>query len=128
MTTWIIPCNVKYYDVFGAFNTLKRIEWRQSTKVEVGDQVYVYVGRPYSAIMFKCKVNRVNITDLSIDDSAFNKELSTLPPYGRYMELELTDTFPKDQFELGTLREKGFKGSFQGPFRATSELLQLLEE
>ena len=39
METWIIPCNIKYYDVFGAFRTLKRIEWRQSTRVEVGDIV-----------------------------------------------------------------------------------------
>ena len=41
MTHWIVPSNIKYYDVFGAFRNLQRVEWKQSTKVKVGDMVYI---------------------------------------------------------------------------------------
>lgn len=39
MGNWIIPCNAKYYDVVGAFDKLKQIDWRQSTKVEIDDKM-----------------------------------------------------------------------------------------
>ena len=32
MASWIIPCNPKYYDVFGAFRTLNTVDWRQTAK------------------------------------------------------------------------------------------------
>ena len=40
---WIIPCNLKYYDVVGAFGKFDRLNWKQSTNIEVGDIVYVYI-------------------------------------------------------------------------------------
>ena len=45
---WIIPCNLKYYDVGGAFTNLKSIDWKQSNKsIAVGDIVYVCLcGQP----------------------------------------------------------------------------------
>lgn len=53
MTEWIIPCNLKYYDVKGAFSKFKAIDWKQSAKnICVGDIVYIYVGKPISAIKY----------------------------------------------------------------------------
>ena len=44
ITDWIIPCNPKYYDVFGAFDKMETIDWRQTAKnIEPGDAVYIYV-------------------------------------------------------------------------------------
>ena len=38
MADWVIPCNLKYYNVEGAFKNLKRIDWKQSAKnIEIGD-------------------------------------------------------------------------------------------
>ena len=129
MTTWIIPCNIKYYDIFGAFSKLKKLDWRQSTKVEAGDIVYVYVARPYSAIMYKCKANKVDLTfaQPDIDDSEFSKESSEPGHHDLYMELELMEAFPQDRYRLETLRECGFRGSFQGPVRAPEQIQRLLE-
>ena len=62
MQNWIIPCNLKYYDVFGAFRDLKKLDWKQSNpKIEIGDIVYIYVGAPVKAIMFKCRVTKVGL-------------------------------------------------------------------
>lgn len=44
MEQWIIPCNIKYYDVIGAFNELKCLDWKQSCKsINVGDEIYIYI-------------------------------------------------------------------------------------
>ena len=41
---WIIPANLKYYDVFGELKRFDVIEWRQRLKnVCEGDTVYIYL-------------------------------------------------------------------------------------
>jgi len=41
MNTWIIPCNINYYDFVGAFNELNIVNWKQSTNIELGDIVFM---------------------------------------------------------------------------------------
>lgn len=43
---WIIPCNPSQYDVVGAFKELKRVEWKQSTNINVDDIVFIYISKP----------------------------------------------------------------------------------
>ena len=125
MGNWIIPCNAKYYDVVGAFDKLKQIDWRQSTKVEIDDTVYIYVSRPYSSIMFKCKAIEVNISNPNIDDAEFMREPFT--NYGNYMRLELVEKYPQEQYNLEVLRAHGIKGSIQGPIRVPEGVQDLFE-
>lgn len=41
---WIIPANLKYYDVLGELKPFGVIEWRQRLKnVCEGDAVYIYL-------------------------------------------------------------------------------------
>ena len=86
---WIIPANLKYYDVFGELSKFGVIEWRQRLKdVSVGDIVYIYLSKPESYIAFKCIVEKVNVRRLSrtIDDSAYFKD-DTLKEVPLYMTL-----------------------------------------
>ena len=85
MTTWIIPCNVNYYDIAGAFESLRCIDWKQSRMFEVEDVVYIYMGRPIKAITYKCRVNKVNLPFLEIDDSAFIIKSEVYENYGNYI-------------------------------------------
>ena len=65
MTSWIIPCNLKNYDVIGAFKRFRKLNWKQSAKsIEVGDTVFIYIGKPVSGIKYKCKVNKVNLKNI----------------------------------------------------------------
>ena len=125
MTTWIIPCNVKYYDIIGAFEQLHRLNWKQSRKIEVGDEVYIYVGVPFKAIMFKCIVKKINLPEIEIDDSQFVIMGDKYLNYGNYMELELIQKFKEGQLKLEKLVENGLQGSVQGPRRADESLLRL---
>ena len=71
MTEWIITCNINVYNVEGAFDKLDTIDWKQSTYVEKGDIVYIYVGAPMSAIRYKCEAMEVELPEATIDDSEF---------------------------------------------------------
>lgn len=43
MKKWIIPSNLKQYDVIGAFNQFNEIDWTQkSASINVGDLVFIY--------------------------------------------------------------------------------------
>ncbi|MEG1929322.1 MAG: hypothetical protein RR090_12030, partial [Niameybacter sp.] len=80
---WVTICNPKKYDVIGAFKQLDVIEWKQSTNVEVGDVVYIYISAPYKEIKYKCKVTKVDLNEGVIDDSEFVLEGSSYTNYGR---------------------------------------------
>lgn len=58
---WIIPANPKYFDVIQEFEEKEIIDWKQSSDVRVGDLVYMYVGAPISALLYKCKAVEVDI-------------------------------------------------------------------
>lgn len=123
MEKWIVPCNVKYYDVNNAFNKLKKLDWKQSCKsINIGDEVYIYVGKPYSAIKYRCVVNKVNIESIEIDDSEFVIDGSPYENYHNYMELELLEVFADDELTIDVLRDRGLKGNIQSP-RCASNLL-----
>ena len=47
------------------------MDWKQSTNVEVGDLVYIYVSAPVRTISFKCEAILVNLSENLIDDSEF---------------------------------------------------------
>ena len=127
MAEWIIPCNLKYYDVIGAFNKLSCIDWKQSAKnISVGDIVYIYVGRPLMAIKFKCKVNKINLDSIEIDDSEFVIIGDNYMNYGNHMELELLVTYD-DQLNLAELKSHGLKGNVQGPRHMDAEIKSFID-
>lgn len=118
MTEWIIPCNLKYYDVKGAFSKFKAIDWKKSAKnICVGDIVYVYVGKPISAIKYKCRVNKTNLSKVEIDDSEFVINGENYENYGNHMELELIREYAGTELTRDMLVENGLKGNIQGPRR-----------
>ncbi len=58
---WIIPSNPKYYDSVHAFDNVNEIEWKQGKGIRKGDTVFMYVGAPVSAILYKCLVTKTDI-------------------------------------------------------------------
>ena len=52
---WVIPANASYFDVEGYFDSNDIVSWRYIKNILPGDIVYVYIGVPYSAIMYKCE-------------------------------------------------------------------------
>ncbi|MDE6849634.1 MAG: hypothetical protein K2J44_09895 [Ruminococcus sp.] len=128
MTEWIVPCNLKYYDVYDAFDKFDKIDWKQSNKsIEVNDIVYIYVGLPIKAIIYKCKVNRINLPFKEINDSEFVIDGINYESYGRYMELELIQTYNENLISLENMRKNGLSGNIQCTRRAGSEMSDYFE-
>ena len=58
---WIIPSNPKFFDIVHAFDSTDVIHWKQGAGIKNGDTVFMYVGAPVSAVMYKCKVIETGI-------------------------------------------------------------------
>lgn len=118
MTEWIIV----YHDnernrVNDALCNLSAIEWdhvQQTKNIQTGDTVYLYECETKS-IRWKCRVTDVQ-RENSIIPSApyFYNEDSENP----VMELEPLYEYPfPEQMSLDILKDNGYKGHMQGPFR-----------
>lgn len=128
MKRWLIPCNPNYYDIDGAFNELKRIDYKQSAKkVNVGDYVYIYVSKPVMAIKYLCKVNKINMDKIEIDDSKFVLNGDPYEVYPVHMQLELVKKFD-NELTREVMSRYGVKGNIQGPRSLALELCSYIEE
>lgn len=58
---WIIPANPKYFDVISYIESLPVFSWKQPKNINLDDLVYIYLGAPHSAILYKCKVIELDL-------------------------------------------------------------------
>ena len=126
MGTWVITCNTTYYDVVGAFNAFESINWKQRVDIQVGDTVYIYVGKPIGAIKYETRAVQVDLANATIDDSEYIT-VSNHECYDRYMELQLVKEFDEDLLPYKVLKEHGLN-TVRGPSRVSNELEEFILE
>ena len=105
---WIIPSNPNMFDVISYLNNNDTVPWNQSNNINIGDIIYIYVGAPYSSIMFKCIV-----TNVGIDVNWGNKK--------KAMTVDVIERYPKDKYPYSLLKKCGV-GFIRGPRTITKEL------
>ncbi len=89
---YIVPSNISIFDVISYVEKNKRFIWyKQPKEMKVGDTVFIYVGAPYSQILYKCVVTKVNLKVYS----------------NRDMELELIKKFKNNEYTYNFLKEHG---------------------
>lgn len=115
---WLIPANPKFYDVIHCFNETDTIIWKQSTNIKVGDIVYLYVGEPYSAILYKCEAMEV---DIPYEYKDHNLSITTV------MKIKLMKRYDKDKFTFKKLNDYGIR-AIRGPRSITNELSKELNK
>ena len=129
MTYWIGPCNLKYYDVFGAFEKNKILDWKQSNPtVAVGDQIFIYVGKPVQAIVYRCNVLAVDLTRHEIDDSEFSLQPDKYVEAPSHMRIELVKKYDPTVLNSDIMQEYGEKGRIMCPRRMGDELIKFIDE
>lgn len=121
MTAWTVICNPKDYNVEGAFNDLKKIDWKQTFNAEVGDVAYIYIGTPVLAIKYKCKITKVDLPDVEIDDIDYVIDDMNYGDYGRYMELELVSKYDTNKLSYENLSKHGLT-QVRGSMKVTKQL------
>lgn len=115
---WIIPANPKYYDIVHAFDDTNEIDWKQGAGIKSGDTVYMYVGAPVSAILYKCKVTK---TDIPYKYSDRNLTIKSL------MKIKLQKRYKPDKFTFDVLKEEYGIYAVRGPRGIPNSLSEALK-
>nr|WP_321314562.1 AAA family ATPase [uncultured Ligilactobacillus sp.] len=127
MKVWIIPSNIKVFNVIKAFQDSNEIDWiksRNMKKMKVDDIVYIYVAHPIKKILYKTKVidNNALSTDIINNNENYKVEET--------VRLKLIKEYPNDNtnpFRFNLLQEFGLKGSIQGPQTINEKLLEYIQ-
>lgn len=115
--TWLIPANPNYYDIINAFAYDDTIIWKQSSDINVGDIVYIYVTKPYSKILYKTLAVEVNIP-YSYKDK--NIKMNYV------MKLRLLKDLKYENYDILFLSGLGIK-TVRGPRKIKKEISNLLD-
>lgn len=110
---WIIPSNPQYFDIVHAFDNTKEITWKQGTGIKKGDTVFLYVGAPVSAILYKCKVTETEIP------YRFQREGLTIK---NLMKIRLVKRYDPSRFTFDILKEHYRIFAVRGPRGIPEEL------
>lgn len=123
---WIVPCNIKFFNVAEHFEKSKRVIWKNSFTMKTGDIAYIYIGSPVGEIKYKCQVVSDKVSEEILEQNSYaipaKKSNNYFSKKEKYVELELICEFPDGTFPLTTLRENGL-GQVQIQAR-TSRTLQ----
>ena len=103
---WIIPANPKFYDVEQAFEKSDTINWKQSSSIKVGDTIFIYMGAPVAAILYKCKAVEV---DIPYDYQDKNLTIT------KSMKIKLLRKYDPEQFTFSKLKEDYGIYAVRGP-------------
>lgn len=113
---WIIPVNLKYYDIGEEFSANEEILWTQKASMQKGDFVAIYITAPTKAIRYVCRVLEANIPNQGYREEESIKELMRIKPLY---------TFNDTDFDSDRLKSLGIK-TVRGPRHMTEELVQAL--
>ena len=103
--SWIIPCNVKVFDVVEHFKSSDTICWKRGAGEKNGDTVYVYIGIPYKAIMYRCIVIDDHVSEEEMKEHTYATKGNLGAGY-RYMKLQKEKEF-KEPVDLATIKALG---------------------
>lgn len=115
---WIIPSNPKYYDVISAFEEADEINWKQGNGIKADDTVFLYVGAPVSAILYKCRVLETDIPYNYRDENLTIKAL---------MRIKLLKRYQKEEFPFSRLSEEFGVHAVRGPRGIPNSLKEALK-
>lgn len=103
---WIIPANPAFYDIVHAFDHTDLIDWKQGKGIRTGDTVYLYVGAPVSAVLFRCLVTE---TDLPCSFESEHVRIDSL------MKIRLERRYGEEEFPFRVLKETYGIRAVRGP-------------
>ena len=136
ITRWLISAN-NTYDTIRAFNELGSLEWDQGRfGFKEGDIIYIYLGKPIQKIRIKCRVDKTDIKQATIDDRKYHVGITDEDleePFegeaGNWMRLTaLAEYVDSDLFGIEALSEHGIHGRIRTPRTLSDEALEYLEQ
>ena len=134
MTHWLIPANIKFYDVFAAFEQAET-HWPMNVKIACNDTVYIYLAVPYKQIGFMCSVSAIG---LNLDEAIefvlpfIKGEMRNDGSAKQFMKLKAVHPISIDNrsaLSLKNLKQNGLNGMLMGPRKLENnpQLLSYIE-
>lgn len=108
MNTWIMPCNLKYFDINKRFEEFDYVVWKRGARVEKGDVIYIYVGQPLSRIQYKCTVEDPDVANDVLEENSYAK-IGDIEHNRKYMKLKLEYAY-QEGVPLSKLQDLGLFG------------------
>ncbi|WP_057490656.1 MmcQ/YjbR family DNA-binding protein [Streptococcus orisasini] len=105
---WIIPANLKYYDIDAEFATHKINIWPQKASIQTGDYLFIYITAPTRALRYACRVLESGIQRPHVKR--------------KQMKLELLKKYEDSDFPIERLKAHGVT-NIRGPRRMTASLI-----
>lgn len=128
---WIIPCNIKKFNVIEHFKNNDEVVWKNSFTIRTGDIVYIYLGAPYSEIRYRCVVVSDTVSEeiLQKNEYAIQSRLSNnyFSKKTKYIQLKLEHEFSEGFLKLEKLKMHGL-GQVQIQARVNRNLRMYIED
>ncbi|MGT2934348.1 MmcQ/YjbR family DNA-binding protein [Streptococcus castoreus] len=115
---WVIPANLKYYDIDAEFAVNDDILWTQKASIATGDFVLIYITAPTKSIRYACQVLETNIPNQGYRKTSNVDKLMRLRKCHYYEDGLLS-------FEL--MKAYGVN-AVRGPRRLSPQLIAFLKE
>lgn len=125
MDNYIISCNPERFDIIQYWTHSNEVYWKQTKKFCIGDQVYVYVGKPYSRLMFQCEVTDINIPSITDENGYYSTYDSGRNKDKPFMKIILKEELPDKGLTLNDLFKHGLK-TVQCTTKADEELIKYI--
>lgn len=127
MATWILPFNPNYYKAVEALDSLKKINWGQTTNITPKDIVYIYRTSTEQALVARCRVNVSELPVTNANDSEFVLDDRAECRGNRFLEVELLEKLHGQAYSLEELKKHGF-AIYGGPIRMVDSLKQYVDK
>lgn len=131
MEHWIVPCNIKYFNIIEHFSKSDTVVWKNSFTIRPGDVVYIYVGAPYGEIKYRCSV----VTD-TVDEDTLAQNSYAIPTKPsnnyfskkvKYIIMKNEGRFPDKTLTLEAMRDHGL-GQVQIQARTDRRLQAFIDD
>ena len=87
MNYWIMPCNLKVFDIIQHVNKNNIVVWKKLIRAEEGDIVCIYVGMPVQKIIYKGIVRNIKVGEELLKQHSYAKVNNF--DNNTYMEIEI---------------------------------------
>lgn len=110
---WVLPANPNYFDIFEYMRNRKTVEWKQPKNINVGDNVYIYIGSPVSAIIYKTVV--------------LEKDMNNYYSDRKTMILKILKEYDRDKYTFNKVKEYDLR-AVRGPRKMPKKLIDKIKD
>lgn len=108
---WIVPCNVKYFDIISHFKNHNEVVWKNSFTIKKGDTAYIYLSEPFGEIKYRCLVISDNVDDITLQKNSYAIPRKASKNYFskkiKYIKMKLEFEYPEGSLKRTDMMKNG---------------------